>query len=58
MYEGLVEILSGLSGNPGLWAVAVIATMAVTAVALYGFWDLVGRGVALATRAWNARRRS
>ena len=26
MYEGLVEILSGLSGNPGLWAVAVIAT--------------------------------
>lgn len=57
MYEGLSEILASLSGNPVLWAVAVIAAMAVTAVALYGFWDLVGRGAALATRAWNARRR-
>lgn len=57
MYEALTEVLAGLSGNPALWAVAVIAAMAVTAVALYGFWDLVGRGVALATRAWQARRR-
>ena len=58
MYEAMFEFLAGLSANPGLWAVSVIAAMAVTAVVLYVFWDLVGRGVALATRALNALRRS
>ena len=47
MYELLSEFLVRLSGSPGLWAVSVIAAMAVTAVALYVFWDLVGRVVAL-----------
>ena len=59
MYEALSEFLLGLRDYPALWAVAVILAMAVTAVALYFFWDLVGRGVALARsggRAWGVRR--
>ena len=59
MYEAFVEFLVRLSGNAVLWAVCVIATMAVTAVALYLFWDLVGRGVSLVRpggRAQNAGR--
>ena len=47
MYEAFSEFLVRLSGNTVLWAVFVIAAMAVTAVALYIFWDLVGRGVSL-----------
>lgn len=48
MYQALSEFLLELSRQKILWAVCVIATMAVTAVILYFFWDLVGRGVALA----------
>ena len=48
MYQALSEFLLELSRHKILWAVCVIATMAVTAVILYFFWDLVGRGVALA----------
>ena len=56
MPEVVSEFLLALSGNTVLWAVAVIAAMAVTAVALYVFWDLVGRGIALATRLLNVGR--
>lgn len=55
MYEAFSEFLLRLSGNPGWWAVSVIVTMGVTAVALYLFWDLVGRGLAWLRRE---RRRS
>ena len=48
MYEAFSEFLLELSRHRILWAVCVIAAMAVTAVALYFFWDLVARGVALA----------
>ena len=48
MYQAFTEFLLELSRNRILWAVCVIAAMAVTAVVLYFFWDLVGRGVALA----------
>ncbi len=54
MYQALIEFLLELSRHKILWAVCVIAAMAVTAVVLYFFWDLVGRGVALA----RPRRRS
>ena len=47
MYEAFSEFLVRLSGQGALWAVTVILAMAVTAVALYVFWDLVGRGVSL-----------
>ena len=48
MYQAFAEFLLELSRHRILWAVCVIAAMAVTAVTLYFFWDLVGRGVALA----------
>ncbi len=48
MYQALSDFLLELSRHKILWAVCVIAAMAVTAVVLYVFWDLVGRGVALA----------
>ena len=49
----LLEILNVLRGYSVVWAVVVIAAMAVTAVALYVFWDLVGRGISLVARALN-----
>ncbi len=49
----LLEILNVLRGYSVVWAVVVIAAMAVTAVALYAFWDLVGRGISLVARALN-----
>ncbi len=48
MYQAFTEFLLELSRHRILWAVCVIAAMAITAVVLYFFWDLVGRGVALA----------
>lgn len=48
MYQALSEFLLELSRHKILWAVCVIAAMAVTAVSLYVFWDLVARGIALA----------
>ncbi len=54
MHQAFFDFLLELSRHRILWAVCVIAAMAVTAVVLYFFWDLVGRGVALA----RPRRRS
>ena len=48
MYQALSEFLLELSRHKILWAVCVIFAMAFTAVALYVFWDLVARAVALA----------
>ena len=48
------EILVELGSYAVLWAVVVIAVMAVTALALYVFWDLVGRGISLVARMVNA----
>lgn len=56
MYQSFGEFLLLWSARPELWAVSVIALMAVTAVALYFFWDLVGRAVSLGARRWNRRR--
>ena len=47
VYEALSEMLLSLSRHSVLWAVFVIVSMAVTAVVLYVFWDLVGRVVTL-----------
>ena len=54
------EILVTLREYTVLWAIVVIATMAITAVILYVFWDLVGRVISLTARALNgagSRRR-
>ena len=53
MPEVFSEFLLALSDRTALWAVTVIAAMAVTAVLLYVFWDLVGRGISLAARVLN-----
>ena len=50
------EILVELRSYTVLWAVLVIVAMAVTAVVLYVFWDLVGRGISLMARTLNAGR--
>lgn len=50
------ETLIVLRSYSILWAVVVIAAMAVTAVALYVFWDLVGRGISLIARVVNGGR--
>jgi hypothetical protein len=49
----LLEILDVLRSYSVLWSVVVIAAMAVTAVVLYVFWDLVGRGISLVARTLN-----
>ena len=57
MYQTLLQFLLQLSdARPELWSLAVIALMALTAVALYFFWDLVARAVTLAARIWNRGR--
>ncbi len=56
MPEVFSEFLLALSDRTVLWAVTVIAAMAVTAVLLYVFWDLVGRGISLAARLLNLGR--
>ena len=48
------EILVELRSYTVLWAILVIAAMAVTAVALYAFWDLVGRIISAIARILNA----
>ena len=48
------EILVVLRSYAVLWAIVVIAAMAVTAVILYVFWDLVGRGISLVVRMLSA----
>ena len=56
MPEVFSEFLLALSDKTVLWAVTVIAAMAVTAVFLYVFWDLIGRGISLVTRVLNVGR--
>lgn len=46
----IAEILIELRDHTVLWAILVIAAMAVTAIVLYVFWDLVGRGISLVAR--------
>ena len=47
------DFLLMLRDHTVLWAIAVIASMAITAVVLYFFWDLVGRAISLVSRALN-----
>lgn len=53
----LIEFLVDLRSYSVLWSVVVIAAMAITAVVLYVFWDLVGRSISLVVRALNRGRR-
>ncbi|PKB63788.1 MAG: hypothetical protein BZY80_05485 [SAR202 cluster bacterium Io17-Chloro-G2] len=44
MYESLTEFLKNASaGNPLVWALLIMATVTVTSLILYGFWEVVLR---------------
>ena len=49
MYESLIQFLKTFSAEaPFLWALLVMAVIAVAGLALYGFWEVVLRGVGMA----------
>ena len=56
MYQSISDFLVSLSGSSVLWAISVVMSMAITAVALYVFWDLVGRAVSLSARIYSSLR--
>ena len=44
MYESLTEFLKTTSaGNPVVWAILIMATVSITSLFLYGFWEVVLR---------------
>ncbi len=48
MHESLAGFLKTFSSqSPFLWAFLVMAVIAVTGLVLYGFWEIVLRGVSL-----------
>ena len=49
MYETLTHFLKTFSTeSPFLWALLVMVVIAVAGLVLYGFWEIVLRGVGLA----------
>lgn len=49
MYESLTHFLKTFSAEaPLLWALLVMAVIAVAGLALYGFWEVVLRGIGMA----------
>ena len=56
MYESLTHFLKTFSAeSPFLWALLVMAVIATTGLVLYGFWEIVLRGVGLALNGGNNR---
>ncbi len=57
MFESLSGFLRSFSdGYPLLWALAIFAVIAATGLFLYGFWELVLRGVGIfASRSKDTR---
>lgn len=54
MYEALTQFLETFSAeSPFLWALLVMAVIAVAGLALYGFWEMVLRGVGMAFGSGN-----
>ncbi len=49
MYESLTHFLKTFSADsPLLWALLVMVVIAAAGLVLYGFWEVVLRGLALA----------
>ena len=49
MYESLTHFLKSFSAeSPFLWALLVMVIIASAGLALYGFWEIVLRGVGMA----------
>ncbi len=57
MFESLTAFLRSFSeGYPLFWALAIVVVIAATGLFLFGFWQLVLRGVgAIAFRSKNTR---
>ncbi len=57
MFEALTGFLRNFSeGYPLFWALAIVVVIAATGLFLFGFWELVLRGVAtLVSRSNNPR---
>ena len=56
MYDSLTTFVRNLSADsPLLWALLVIGVVAVAALALYAFWEVVLRLVA--THPFSSKRR-
>ena len=54
MYESLTHFLKTFSvESPFLWALLVMVIVAVAGLALYGFWEIVLRGIGLAFGGGN-----
>ena len=54
MYETLTQFLKTFSAeSPFLWALLVMATIAMAGLALYGFWEVVLRGIGMAVGGGN-----
>lgn len=55
MFEALTGFLQNFSeGYPLFWALAIVVVIAATGLSLFGFWELVLRGVgAIAFRNRN-----
>ena len=48
MYESLADFLKTFSSqSPMLWALLVMGVISLTGLILYGFWELVLRGISL-----------
>ena len=48
VYESLTSFLKTFSSqSPILWALLVMGVIALTGLILYGFWELVLRGISL-----------
>ncbi len=55
MYESLTQFLKTFSSeSPFLWALLVMAVIAVAGLALYGFWEIVLRGIGMAFGEGNS----
>ncbi len=56
MYESLTHFLKTFSSeSPFLWALLVMVIIAVAGLALYGFWEIVLRGIGMALGAGSGR---
>ncbi|MDE2844760.1 MAG: hypothetical protein OXN21_15485 [Chloroflexota bacterium] len=56
MYESLAHFLKTFSAeSPFLWALLVMGVTAATGLVLYGFWEIVLRGVGLALGVGQGR---
>lgn len=58
MYQSLIQFLVDFSGeSPFLWALLVMAITALAGLSLYGFWEIVLRGIGITLGGGNRGNR-